>query len=111
MGRCVVARIRQARLSDLFAKMRDTAAITGSDRAIDLGRGVRLVVRVRNGRTVVSLARPRIPISPSEETTFRVNCQFPKHAERWPDHGQRRVQHRGQIWFQVLFRWKESADA
>lgn len=102
-----MARTRQARLSDLFANVCATAAITGRDRAIDLGRGVRLVVRVRDGRTVVSLARPRIPISPSEETTFRVNCQFPKHAERWPDHGQRRVQHGGHTWFQVVFRWKE----
>lgn len=100
-------RAKQARLSDIFRELCATAAATGRDRGIDLSRGTRLAVRVRNGITTVSLARPRIPIGKSEEITVRVNCQFPTHAERLPDAGQRRLHYRGQTWFQVVFRWRQ----
>lgn len=100
-----MARIKRARLSDLFAQLRATAAATGTDRALTLGRGARLAVRVRDGMTIVSLARPRVPLGSTEETTFRVNCQFPPDAVRDPATGQRTVRYQGETWYRVVFRW------
>lgn len=104
-----MSRIKQARLSDLFRNLAATAAATDTARMIKLGRGMRLAVRVRDGVTLVSVFRPHVPIGATEETTIRVNCRFPQHAERWPALGQRRLHRRGTTWFRIVFRWKEDA--
>lgn len=67
----------------------------------------RLAVRVRDGETILSVARKGAPVGDREDLTFKVNCGVPPGATRYPADGQRTVERDGGMFYQVVYRWKE----
>ena len=100
-----------ATLPQVYAELRRQAARTGEDRSITLAHGARLAVRVRNGETILSVARKGAPVGDREELTFKVNCGVPPGATRVPETGQRTVEQDGATFYQVVYRWREEAHA
>lgn len=105
-------------LAELYALMARQARQSGKDKQLKLKNGARLCVRVQTAKdgdvTTLSIARRGKAIGTGELDTFRVHCQIPPEATRWPASGQHeRTDAEGVMFYQVVYRWKtvEGAEA
>lgn len=95
-------------LPQLYAAVAAQARRTGQDTSILLKGGARLCVRITDGVTTLSIARRGKPVGDTELATFRLACQIPPEATRWPAAGQhQRTDADGATYHQVVYRWKE----
>lgn len=90
-------------LASMFLEAKIQAARTGTDRALELRGGARLVVRVQGGVVTLTISRPKKHVGDRELITFREQCAIPPDAARFPAEGQ--GQH-GEAWY-VAYRWAE----
>jgi hypothetical protein len=95
------------RLDVLYQELHRQAARTGTDRPVELTGGARLCVRVRDGVTMLSIARADKPLGDREISTFRARCGVPAKAIRWPAVGQHQRERNGATYYQVVYRWEE----
>lgn len=95
-------------LSSIFTELHRNAARTGTDRATDLRGGARLAVRVKEGIVTLTISRKAKKLGDVELVTFKRDCGVPDTATRFPADGQRLIEHDGEPWHSVSFRWAES---
>lgn len=97
-------------LAQLYAQVARQAARTGQDKQLELKGGARLCVRIVDAVTTLSIARKGKPVGATELETFRIACQIPSEATRWPAQGQHhRIEH-GVSFYQVVYRWRTIAE-
>lgn len=99
-------------LDGLIAKARRTA----HDQAVDLAKGLRIAVRVKDGYVTATFSRRAVDVGISEEATVLRECSIPWHAERIPKTGQkRRPLYRpgivGPEQHYFAYRWRDTEDA
>lgn len=94
-------------LAHLFAEAKRQAERTESDRALELSRGARLVVRVDGAIVTLTIMRPKKQLGATELEVFKRDCGIPADASRFPREGQATRDRDGVTWHFIAYRWKE----
>jgi len=95
-------------LESMYQTLRAQASRTEEPRGQTLTGGARITVRVRDGRTTLTISRKNKPVGASELETFRAACSVPPDAERSPSEGQKLyTDDAGVVWHYLSFRWAE----
>lgn len=92
-------------LAQLFQQLRHSAQASGEDRAMDLAKGARIAVRVRDGQITLSIARRGARVGDTEEITFSANCGVPPGATRRPAEGQQQLAWAGEMYWRIVYQW------
>lgn len=97
-------------LTNIYTELHRRARETGEDRSADLRGGARLVVRVLNDVTTLTISRPKKPLGATEIETFKRDLAIPIEAVRFPleEQGTRKGGD-GVIWWYIAYRWREEA--
>lgn len=94
-------------LAQLFQQLRHAAQASGEDRSIQLAKGARIAVRVRDGQITLSIARRGARLGDTEEITFKTNCGVPPGATRRPTEGQQQIQLGDAVYWRIVYTWQD----
>jgi len=97
-------------ITAIYQELFRHALRTGEARGQTLSKGARLTVRAKDGVVTLTISRKTKRVGDSELEVFKRDCGVPADAERRPAEGQNTMEHAGDTWWYIAYRWLEDWD-